>query len=73
MTLETQKVQPNKHLSAFFTFIALLPPVYFIPSWLAAHVSDNQLVVTVLAAAIIVPIITYVELPIIFWLWRRFR
>ena len=56
----------NRHTIAFFTFVILLPLVYYIPPWLTHNVSDNHLYVTVLAVAIIVPIVTYVALPILF-------
>ena len=56
----------NRHAIAFFTFVILLPLVYYIPPWLTHNVSDNHLYVTVLAVAIIVPIVTYVALPILF-------
>jgi hypothetical protein len=46
--------------------VILLPLVYYIPPWLTHNVSDNHLYVTVLAVAIIVPIVSYVALPILF-------
>ncbi len=60
-------------LVAFFTFIALLPLVYYVPPWLTLHVLKNQLVVTILAVAIIVPIISYVMLPGMLWILRAIR
>lgn len=56
----------NRHAIASFTFVILLPLVYYIPPWLTHNVSDNHLYVTVLAVAIIVPIVSYVALPILF-------
>ena len=53
----------NRHVIAFLTFIGLLPLVYFIPPAIAQAVSSDQLVVTVLAVAVIVPIISYFWLP----------
>jgi hypothetical protein len=46
--------------------VILLSLVYYIPPWLTHNVSDNHLYVTVLAVAIIVPIVSYVALPILF-------
>ncbi len=54
---------PNRHLVAVLTFIGLIPLVYFIPPWVATNISNNQLAVTVIAVAVIVPIITYLWLP----------
>ena len=64
---------PNRHLVAFLTFVALLPLVYYVPPWLAQHVLNNQLVVTFLAVAIIVPIISYVALPGMLWILRLLK
>jgi hypothetical protein len=61
---------PNRHLKAFFTFMALIPLVYYVPPWIDQNISQNHLIVTVLALAIIVPIISYVMLPLMFRLWR---
>lgn len=58
-----KQAAPSRHLVALLTFIGLLPLVYFIPPWVATYISDNQLAMTVIAVAIIVPIITYLWLP----------
>ncbi len=58
--------KPNRHAIAAFTFITLLPLVYYIPPWLARNISDNHLLVTVLALLIIVPVVSYVALPLFF-------
>jgi len=44
----------------------LLPLVYYIPPWLARNVSDNHFLVTVLALLIIVPVVSYIALPLFF-------
>ncbi len=54
-----------RHINALFTFIALLPLVYYIPPWLEDHVTDNHLMVTVIALVIIVPLVSYIVLPVI--------
>ncbi|WP_394175207.1 hypothetical protein [Thalassotalea litorea] len=50
----------NRHMIALLTFIGLLPLVYYIPPFIADNITGNHLLVTVLAVAIIVPIISYV-------------
>lgn len=66
MSTNKQALSPNRHAIAIFTFIILLPLVYYIPPWLMCNVTDDHLFVTVLALAIIVPIVSYVALPILF-------
>ena len=61
---------PNRHVVAVFTYIALLPLVYYIPPWLVQHVTNDHLLITVLALAIIVPIISYIALPVLFKLFE---
>ncbi len=64
MRTDSTAASPNRHTMAAFTFMILLPLVYYIPPWLTRHVSDNHLLVTVLALAIIVPVMSYVALPL---------
>lgn len=64
MSANKQVVSPNRHVIAIFTFVTLLPLVYYIPPWLMRNITDDHFFVTVLAVAIIVPIISYVALPI---------
>jgi len=64
MTLPLKSmVNPNRHLMALVTFLSLLPLVYFIPELIILHVTDNKLLSTLLAVAIIVPIISYGVMP----------
>ncbi|NRB78893.1 MAG: hypothetical protein HRU38_09520 [Saccharospirillaceae bacterium] len=58
---------PNKHVMAAFTFVALLPLVYFIPPWVAENISDQHVWVTLISVASIVPIISYVLLTAMLW------
>jgi len=60
---DQKRKPPNQHLVAFFTFVALLPLVYYLPPWISEYVSSDPLVVTVVAVAVIVPIISYIALP----------
>jgi len=55
---------PNKHLLALINYIALVPLVYFIPQWLAPYLPNNQLIQVCIIVAIIVPIISYIVMPI---------
>lgn len=56
----------TRHLIAAYTFIVLLPLVYFIPPWLQANIIADRLPATVLALAIIVPVVSYIALPLFF-------
>ncbi|OAO02155.1 hypothetical protein A8B75_12840 [Sphingomonadales bacterium EhC05] len=73
MTDRQSKGPPSKHLAALFTFIGLLPLVYYIPPWIMENISADNRIVTLLAVGIIVPIISYVFLPICFWTFERLR
>jgi len=54
----------SKHLTAGLTFISLLPLVYFIPPWVASFIG-HQYMDTVISVAIIVPINSYLFLPVL--------
>ncbi len=54
----------NQHAIAIFTFIILLPLVYYIPPWIIHNLTDNHLFVTVISLAIIVPVVSYVAMPL---------
>jgi hypothetical protein len=66
MNSSNQGLSPNRHLVATFTFTALLPLVYYIPPMVARHVTENNFFVTVFSLGIIVPVISYIALPIFF-------
>ena len=68
-----KQLSPGKHSIAAFTFVILLPLVYYIPPWLAHYISGNHLVVTVLAVAIIVPIVSYIALPVFNSIYTRYN
>ncbi|GLX83572.1 hypothetical protein [Thalassotalea eurytherma] len=55
---------PNKHLVALVNYLALVPLVYFIPAWLQPYLPDNQLLQVCIIVAVIVPIISYIVMPI---------
>jgi len=57
-------IPPNKHLLALINYIALVPLVYFIPTWVSPYLPDNKLLQVSIVVAIIVPIISYVVMPI---------
>ncbi len=58
----------SKHTVALLTYIGLLPLVYYIPpvigSWLTGSVLDHKLVTALISVTAIVPIISYLYLPL---------
>lgn len=62
----------NRHLISLITFLTLIPLVYFIPPALEVYLLPllteldfpARLSITVVAVAIIVPIISYLVIPI---------
>lgn len=57
------KQTTNRHLMALYTFVVLLPLVYFIPPWVAEHIAAEPLATTVVSVAMIVPLVSYLALP----------
>lgn len=55
---------PNQHLLAFINYMALVPLVYFIPQWLAPYLPASHLLQTCIIVAVIVPIISYIVMPL---------
>ena len=55
---------PNKHLLAIINYFALVPLVYFIPQWLSPYLPEKQLLQVCIIVAVIVPIISYIVMPI---------
>ena len=68
-----KKHAPNRHLTAVFTFLTLLPLVYFIPPLIASYISNNDLVITVIAVLVMVPLVSYVFLPFLHKLERNWK
>lgn len=58
-----QAVSPGHHLKVFFTFLVLVPLVYYVPPWVMHNITDHHFFSTVLALAIIVPLVSYVAMP----------
>ena len=54
----------NKHIMAFINFIALVPLVYFIPDFVGQFLPENKLIQVMVSVALIVPVITYLVVPI---------
>ncbi|QUM78094.1 hypothetical protein HWV00_18790 [Moritella sp. 24] len=54
---------PSKHLIACINYITLVPLVYFIPEWVNPYLPANKLLQVAIDVAIIVPIITYIVMP----------
>lgn len=63
MSGEFKHSPPNRHWVAFYTFLILLPLVYFIPSFVIDHITAEHGLVTLLSVAGIVPIVSYLALP----------
>jgi len=71
--MNPKKDTPNRHLTAVFTFLTLLPLVYFIPPWIASYISNNDLIITVLAVLVMVPLVSYIFLPFLHKLERNWK
>ncbi|KTF16360.1 hypothetical protein [Pseudoalteromonas sp. 10-33] len=56
--------KPNQHIIALISFLALIPLVYFIPDFIGRYVTDNKLLNVIVAVGIIVPLISYVVVPL---------
>ena len=74
MTQLSSKDLPNrrplpKHKMAALTFLGLLAPVYFIPGFLFRIFPEQMLLVTVLAVAVIVCLMTYLIVPFLTWVF----
>ena len=62
---DENKMRPNnQHAIAISTFVTLLPLVYYIPPWIIQNLTDNHLFVTVISLMIIVPVISYIAMPL---------
>lgn len=71
MNSEIRGIRPNRHIVAVFTYISLLPLVYFIPPWIANNVTANHLLATMLTLLIIVPLVSYVAVPLLVGMFKR--
>jgi len=60
-----------KHKMALLTFIGLLVPVYFIPGFLIRILPNNSLLVSVIAVGVIVPLMSYLIMPLLTYLFGR--
>jgi hypothetical protein len=56
---------PNKHLIAMINYFVLIPLVYYIPQWVNPFLPVNKFVQVCVDLAIIVPLISYVFMPIV--------
>jgi len=57
--------QPNKHIMALITFLALVPLVYFIPELIKSALPANKLLNVTVTVGVIVPIVSYIVMPIV--------
>lgn len=65
---------PPRHKLALLTFLGLLGPVSFVPPFWTARLPDHPFWVVVLAVATIVPLMTYLIMPALLWVfagWLR--
>ncbi|ANW25450.1 hypothetical protein BA953_15265 [Vibrio coralliilyticus] len=65
MSGERNGLPPNRHWVALYTFIILLPLVFFIPTWVQNYVTEHPFVMTFVSVGIIVPIVSYLALPML--------
>jgi len=65
-------LKPNNHLMAFLTFILLLPLVYFIPYFIAAYISEDRFLVSLISVGVIVPLLSYCLMPIVLKLLNKY-
>jgi antibiotic biosynthesis monooxygenase (ABM) superfamily enzyme len=56
--------KPNQHLVPLITYLALVPLVYFVPDFVAQFLPANKLLNVIVAVGVIVPIISYMVIPI---------
>ena len=56
--------RPNRHFIALINYFALVPLVYFIPEWVIPYLVVNKFLQVCVVVAIIVPIISYIVIPI---------
>jgi hypothetical protein len=63
MNKNESAISPGHHAKVFFTFVVLVPLVYYVPPWVLHNVTSHHFLSTVLALAIIVPIVSYVVMP----------
>jgi hypothetical protein len=71
MSGERNGSPPNRHWVALYTFIILLPLVFFIPAWVQNHVTEHPFVMTFVSVGIIVPVVSYLALPMLIKLHIR--
>jgi antibiotic biosynthesis monooxygenase (ABM) superfamily enzyme len=55
---------PNRHLIALINYFALVPLVFFIPQWVSPYLPEDNFLQVCIVVAIIVPIISYIVMPI---------
>jgi len=72
MNIESKNRQPiSRHLIALITFLALLPLVYFIPDFVGQFLPKVKWLNVLVVVGIIVPIISYIVMPIAHFLLLR--
>jgi len=70
---ETHGHAPSRHRQALLTFVGLVAPVYFIPPALASVLPLGRFAIVVASLALIVPLMSYVIMPALQWLFGPTR
>ncbi|MDP2561616.1 hypothetical protein [Psychrobium sp. 1_MG-2023] len=66
-------MKPSRHFIALITYLALVPLVYFVPEWINPFLPSSKLIKVAVDVAIIVPIITYMVMPITMHLYQWYQ
>ncbi|MBQ4861588.1 hypothetical protein J8L98_07785 [Pseudoalteromonas sp. MMG013] len=61
----------NPHLIALINYIVLVPLVYFIPTWVTPYLPNNHLLQVCIVVALIVPIMSYVVMPLVVYCFGK--
>lgn len=64
---------PSRHKLALLTFLGLVAPVYFIPPALASVLPLQGPMLVLASLALIVPLMSYVIMPALQWLFSPRR
>lgn len=62
---------PSREKMACVTFLGLITPVYYVPQFVRAYVTEHALLATIVSLGIITPSMVYIIMPILTRLFRR--
>jgi antibiotic biosynthesis monooxygenase (ABM) superfamily enzyme len=63
--MRIQMFNVDKHLATLVTFASLVPLVYYVPLFIQPYLPDNRLINVVVALIIIVPLVSYISVPVL--------